>query len=185
MSALLQEPTLFDAFTRAADRRQLGMAIRVVAVLTALFVAAVPFAAVPMRVMAFVPVYRMLIVNDLITAVFMFGMAHVSRSRALLALATGYVFTGFAATAHLLTFPGLFSPTGLFGAGEQSTVWLYIFWHRGFPIFVIAYVVTGHRSSLNKAASWLTIVGCTVGTFVVVCALATLRRQVKGGCRRS
>src|SRR5260221_9859090 len=38
-----------------------------------------------------------------------------------------------------MTFPGLFPPTGLLGAGPQSTAWLYMFWHAGFPPFVIAY----------------------------------------------
>lgn len=40
---------------------------------------------------------------------------------------------------RLWAFPGLFSPTGLLGAGPQSTAWLYTFWHAGFPLFVIAY----------------------------------------------
>ena len=40
--------------------------------------------------------------------------------------------------AHL---PGLFSPTGLLGAGPQSTAWLYMFWHGGFPLLVIGYAL--------------------------------------------
>jgi len=28
---------------------------------------------------------------------------------------------------HALTFPGLFAPAGLLGAGPQSTAWLYMF----------------------------------------------------------
>jgi hypothetical protein len=38
----------------------------------------------------------------------------------------------------VLTFPGVFAPGGLLGAGLQSTAWLYILWHAGFPLFVIA-----------------------------------------------
>src|ERR1700737_3107354 len=35
-----------------------------------------------------------------------------------------------------LTFPGIFTPGGLLGAGlQQSTHWLYILWHAGFPMF--------------------------------------------------
>ncbi len=63
----------------------------------------------------------------------------VLRSRALLLLATGYLFTAAAAATHALTFPGLFAPAGLLGAGSQTTVWLYMIWHGGFPLFVLAY----------------------------------------------
>ena len=42
---------------------------------------------------------------------------------------------------HALTFPGLFAPTGLLGAGPQTTVWLYMIWHGGFPLLVIGYAL--------------------------------------------
>src|SRR5207247_2663361 len=47
---------------------------------------------------------------------------------------------------HMLTFPGLFAPTGLLGAGPQSTAWMYMFWHAGFPACVIAYGLLAARS---------------------------------------
>jgi signal transduction histidine kinase len=40
---------------------------------------------------------------------------------------------------HVLTFPSAFSPTWLLGAGLQSTGWLYVFWHVGFPIALLIY----------------------------------------------
>jgi signal transduction histidine kinase/CheY-like chemotaxis protein len=51
------------------------------------------------------------------------------------------VFTAAATTAHALTFPGLFSPSGLLGASPQTTAWIYMFWHVGFPLAVIAYAL--------------------------------------------
>ena len=54
-------------------------------------------------------------------------------------LAGGYLFTTFITVAHALTFPGLFSPEGLLGAGPQTTAWLYMVWHGVFPLCVIAY----------------------------------------------
>jgi diguanylate cyclase (GGDEF)-like protein len=51
------------------------------------------------------------------------------------------LFTACIAVSHLLTYPDLFSPTGLLGAGPQSTAWLYFFWHGGFPLSVIAYAL--------------------------------------------
>ncbi len=55
-------------------------------------------------------------------------------------LGSGYLFTALIVIPHALTFPGAFTSTGLLGAGLQSTVWLYIFWHAGSPLAVIVYV---------------------------------------------
>jgi len=89
---------------------------------------------------AFIPTYQSaLIINDLITAIFLLGQCQLSRSPALGLLAGGYLFSALISAAHALTFPGLFAPDGLLGAGPQTTAWLYMFWHGGFPLFVIAY----------------------------------------------
>jgi len=75
-----------------------------------------------------VPIYQSaLTINDLITAVLLYAQFAILRSRALLVLASGYLFTAVFAAVHMLTFPGLFSPTGLLGAGPQTTAWLYMF----------------------------------------------------------
>jgi len=136
--------------TLAASRLQRRLALGVVVVSVASFLALLPFARVPLaQVWGFIPAYQSaLIVNDLITAALLFGQFGIARSRALLALACGYLFTGLIAIAHGLTFPGLFAPTGLLGAGAQSTAWLYMFWHAGFPLFVIAYVWLEDRRPL-------------------------------------
>jgi Membrane-associated sensor, integral membrane domain len=73
------------------------------------------------RVWAFIPIYQSaLLVNDLITAILLLGQFSFLRSRGLLLLAIGYLFTGFMAVVHLLTFPGLLSDTGLLGAGPPD-----------------------------------------------------------------
>ena len=89
---------------------------------------------------AFIPfINATILVTDLITAVLLFVHFSLSRSRALLVLAGGYLFTALIVIPHALTFPGAFSPTGLLGAGLQTTGWLYTFWHLGFPISVLLY----------------------------------------------
>jgi signal transduction histidine kinase len=127
--------------TLPAGGRERRLALIVVAVSAAFFVAAVPFAKVQLApVPAFIPIYQSaLILNDLITAVLLFGQFSFLKSRALLVLASGYLFSAAMAVAHALTFPGLFAPTGLLNAGPQSTGWLYFIWHAGFPLFIIAY----------------------------------------------
>ena len=91
---------------------------------------------------AFVASYQSaLAVNDLITAILLFSQFAILRSPALLLLASGYLFTTAAAIVHGLTFPGLFAPAGLLNAGPQTTVWLYMIWHGGFPLLVLGYAL--------------------------------------------
>jgi PAS domain S-box-containing protein len=127
-------------------------ALAVVGVSAVLFACAVPFAGVPLTPMpAFVASYQSaLAINDLITAVLLFSQFAISRSRAMLLLASGYLFTAMAAIVHALTFPGLFAPDGLLGAGTQTTVWLYMIWHGGFPLLVLGYALLKARDNEPK-----------------------------------
>jgi two-component system, sensor histidine kinase and response regulator len=162
---------------RGERRRALGAVL--VSVLV--FLAAAPFARVPLTpVMGFIPSYQSaLAICDLITAVLLFGQFNILRSRALLVLAGGYVFTALMALAHTLSFPGLFSETGLMGAGPQSTAWLYMFWHGGFPLAVIFYVRLGDGSGAaeqprgSAAAAILVALAIVLALVVALTALAT------------
>ncbi|MCP4619496.1 MAG: PAS domain S-box protein [Bradyrhizobium sp.] len=130
--------------TAPATRRDRALALSVAAISAILFIVAVPFAGTPLApVPAFVASYQSaLAVNDLITAILLLSQFVVLRTRALLLLAGGYLFTAAAAMVHALTFPGLFTPSGLLGAGPQSTVWLYMIWHGVFPLSVIGYALS-------------------------------------------
>jgi PAS domain S-box-containing protein len=127
--------------TLPASQSDRTAALAVVAVSSILFALAVPYAGVPLaRVPAFIASYQSaLAVCDIVTAVLLFSQFAVLRTRALLWLSSGYLFTAIAAVIHALSFPGLFAPGGLFGAGPQTTAWLYMIWHGGFPLFVLTY----------------------------------------------
>ena len=93
------------------------------------------------RVDAFIPIYlTAMFVNDSITAILLFAQFSILRSRAILVIANGYLFTALMLIPYILTFPGVFAPKGLIG-GLQSTSWLYFFQYAVFPLFVIAYAV--------------------------------------------
>jgi MYXO-CTERM domain-containing protein len=108
-----------------------------------IFAIVAPFAHVPLpKSTAFIPILEsVLTINDFITAILLFSQCLRQRSRAVLALACGYLFNAVIIVVHALTFPGVFSETGLLGAGSQTTAWLYVFWHGGFPLFVLAYAL--------------------------------------------
>ena len=135
--------------TGLAGHREVWFALAAVLVSGLVFLAALPLATIQLAAIpAFIPAYESaLVICDLITAVLLFGQFNFLRSRALFVLASGYLFTAFIAFAHALTFPGVFSPTGWLGAGAQTTAWLYMFWHGGFPLFVIAYALLKEEGS--------------------------------------
>ena len=149
--------------TMPATGRDRKAALAVVGVSAVLFACAAPFAGVPLaQVPAFVASYQSaLAINDVITAILLFSQFAVSRSRALLLLASGYLFTAAAAIAHALTFPGLFAPNGLLGAGSQTTVWLYMVWHGIFPLLVLGYALLKARDNGTNAQ------GSTAGAVLV------------------
>ncbi|HEV8015013.1 MAG TPA: MASE4 domain-containing protein [Stellaceae bacterium] len=134
------QPQIFLS-TMSASRTQQRVALVMMAVLLAALAVSAPFAAVQLaRIDPFIPGYEsILIVNDGITAALLYAQYAILRSRGVLVLATAYLFTALIVIPHMLTFPGLFAPTGLLGAGLSSTAWLYVFWHAVFPMAVIAY----------------------------------------------
>ena len=140
--------------TLVADQRHRRTAGLALAASFLIFLAIAPFARVPLPpVNAFIPVYQTaLITNDLITAVLLLGQYRFLRSRALLVLGAGYLFCACMAVAHGLSFPGLFAPGGVLGAGSQTTAWLYFLWHGGFPLFVIAYTQFKDRAQDEVAS---------------------------------
>jgi signal transduction histidine kinase len=117
-------------------------------------IAIVPFCKTLLPPMpAFIPAYEAsLIIIDMIAALLMFGQFVQLRTLPILVLASGYLFDGLMITAHALTFPGLFAPGGWLWAGPQSTAWIYMLWHGGFALFVIAYAALQTRREARGAA---------------------------------
>ncbi len=162
--------------TLPATQSDRTAALVIVGISAILFALAVPFAGKPLtQVPAFVASYQSaLAVSDIITAVLLLSQFTVLRSRALLLLSTGYLFTAAAAVTHALTFPGLFAPTGLLGAGSQTTVWLDMIWHGGFPLFVLAYawLKDGDGGNRIEGPTERPIALAVLGVFVAMMAIA-------------
>src|SRR2546426_1194858 len=131
MARELTDGRLVFLSTLPAGRGERRLALTVVLVSAAIFLSAVPFAKMPLaQISAFIPIYESaLVINDLITAGFLFGQFRFLRSRALCALARGHLFTALLTLSHAPTVPRLFSPTRLLCAGPHSTAWLHILLH--------------------------------------------------------
>src|SRR5712672_1957605 len=114
-----------------------------VGLLAVVFIVMGPLAGLQLRpVGSFVPIYMTsMFVNDSITAVLLFAQFSILRTRALLVIACGYVFTALIIIPYFLTFPGVFEPgRGLLG-GLQSSAWFYVLWHCGFALFVFGFAL--------------------------------------------
>src|SRR4030088_2153215 len=111
--------------------------------LAVVFIVMGPLAGLQLRpVEAFLPIYMTgMFVNDSITAVLLFAQFSILRTRALLVIACGYVFTALIIIPFILTFPGVFEPgRGLLG-GLQSSAWFYVLWHCGFAVFFFGFAL--------------------------------------------
>ena len=159
-----------------ADASQRRNAYCVMLLSLAVFAIAAPFARTPWpRIPAFMACYETaLIMSDIITSALLFGQFAISRAPALRILASGYLFTALMTVSHALTFPDLFVDMGLLGAGMQSTAWLYMFWHGGFPLAVIWYARRKHDAVSLPVASIPRAILAACGVVVVVVVALTL-----------
>ena len=126
-----------------ASQQQRSVAFGIAISLSIVFAVVLPFVQdrAP-RLDVFIPVVQSIIcVADLITAVLLFAQYSIQPQRALLALASGYIFSGLFAFLQTLDFPGAYSATGLLGGGLSGAAWLFSFWHILFPFTVIGYVL--------------------------------------------
>jgi len=141
-AAVVPETFLLSSLPPSGAQRRLALAV-VAAMLLTFFLASGPLSRVALpHVPAFVPAYTMaLVFSDLITAILLFSQFSIFRTRALLVISSGYLFTALMPIPWLLMFPGVFVPDGFLIGGLQSRAYIYFFWHAGFPVFVMLYVL--------------------------------------------
>ena len=169
-----EQDFILSTLSPGRPQRRLALAL-VLALLVAFLITAGLLPTIQLgRIDAFVPAYATaLFVIDLMTAILLFAQFSILRSRALLVIASGYLFTALIVIPWMLTFPGVFTPSGLLGAGLQTTNWLYILWHAGFPMFVIAYALLKDADPA-KGMWWgsagAAILSSVAMTATVVCA---------------
>jgi signal transduction histidine kinase len=178
--AVIQEehPFVLSSLAPGPAQKRLALAV-VLALSVVFFVSAGPLASFqPAHIHAFVPAYAAaMFVTDSITAVLLFAQFSILRSRALLVIANGYLFTALVAIPWMLTFPGVFAPSGVLGGGPASTNWLYILWHSGFAIFVIVYTLlkSGEPAKqLWPGSAGAAILSSVAMTATVVCLVVFL-----------
>jgi PAS domain S-box-containing protein len=157
------------------DRR---IALTVIVLSTAVFIALAPFAKEPLSPLPpFIPAYQSaLLFSELMTAAVLYGQYAIQRTRGLLVVSAAYLFSALCVVPHTLSFPGLFGTDGLIGAGPQTTVWLYMLWHAGFPLLMIGYaLVKNDGRTIAATKTWGLISVAAVAGIVAAGTLLTTR----------
>ena len=158
--------------------RERNIAFGVIVVIAVLGAIVAPFAHVQLtRVDAFIPaVQSVMCVIDLLTAVLLLAQYSIQPSRGVLAVASGYVFSGLFAFIQALTYPGAYSPTGLIG-DINSAPWIFVFWHTTFPLALIVYTLSkdeGKEADLSRRSIGVGIVGTIAFVLTATAALTWL-----------
>ena len=141
LSAAEDQHFLLSSLPPSSGQKRLALGI-VLGLLIALYLVTGPFGGMQLGVIhSFVAVYTTaMFVTDSITAILLYAQFSILRSRAILVVASGYLFSAFLIVPYVLAFPGVLAPNGVVG-GLQTTAHLYLLWHCGFPLFVIGYAL--------------------------------------------
>ena len=156
-----------------ATERQRAIAIGIVILLTVAAAVIAPFASIEVaRVDAFIPVLQSILsIVDFITATFLFAQFSIEPQRALLALASGYIFSGSFAFLQTLAFPGGYAPAGLIGDRLNTPAWMYVLWHATFPAAILVYALSKGTTRTARLPGKQTMTAIII---TVACVLALI-----------
>ena len=167
-----QDFPLVIATMPATDRHR-AIAVGIVIVLIGAAAVMAPFASKQVgRNDAFIPVLQTVVsVVDLITATLLFAQFSIQPQRALLALASGYIFSGSFAFLQTLAFPGGYAPAGLIGDTFNTPAWMYVLWHTTFPAAILVYALSKNATGAGRPQGRPAITAIVI---TVACVLAVI-----------
>src|SRR3954469_16662383 len=145
-----EQHLILSSLSPGGAQKRLALGI-VLALLIVLYLITGPLSGMQLAAMnAFVAVYATaMFVTDLITAILLYAQFSILRSRAILVIASGYLFTALIIVPYILAFPGVLAPNGLIG-GLQTSAHLYLLWHCGFPLFVLGYALSKDEDTSER-----------------------------------
>lgn len=149
------------------------VAVGVVAAMLMVWVFVAPSASVQVgRIDSFLPVVQtVMTVADLLTATLLFAQYWVQPHRALLLIASGYIFAGSFAFLQTLSFPGSYAPNGLIGDVYNTPAWFFVLWYTTFPVSILVYALLkdkGNPSPVPRTASIAITIVCVMGTIALL-----------------
>nr|WP_156134759.1 ATP-binding protein [Methylobacterium sp. ZNC0032] len=153
--------------------RQNLLAGGLIALLIGVLVVTIPYTRQPtIGTEPFVAAYAAAIfIIEMTAAALLFAQFAVQRSRAILLLAAGFLFSALLAIPWALTFPGVFTALAP-EPNLQATATIAALRRLSFPLFVIAYALLGRRPWPGATARVL--VGTIFGTLIAALACSLL-----------
>jgi PAS domain S-box-containing protein len=123
---------------------------------------------------AFVPaVIGAGVLAELLTALLFYVQYRIARSAQLAVLAIGYGASACLTLFYILTFPNVFSATGLFHATLQTAAWASAFEKIGFGLSLIAFALAG-RPGVAISRTAVRLAAAVVAVLVVCIAMASI-----------
>lgn len=147
-----------------------AMALGVVAGMLAVWALLLPFVNLQIgRVDSFLPVVQTIMsAADMLTATLLFAQYSVQPHRALLVVASGYIFAGAFAFLQTLSFPGSYAPNGLIGDVYNTPAWFFVLWYTTFPLSILGYAllkdskkIPSRSTTANIAITLVCVLGAT------------------------
>ena len=158
--------------TAPASRPDRITAAWTAAAILVFFAIELPLSDIPLaRAAAFVPaVLSAAVLAQVLTTIFLYLQYRIARQSQLALLALAYTASSIFVLFYMLTFPDVFTPTGLFGANLQTAAWLAICERETFGFLLIAFACADRwRWKIPRARMrWL-----ASGVALVVVALVT------------
>lgn len=108
------------------------------------------------------------IVMSAVTAFLIFAQYFVARQLPLALLGTAFLYTSAIGIPYLAGFTDVLAQRGM--PNSQAATYLWLFWHAGFVLLVLAYIVTSARAvpTLSDEATRDGALWCIFGVFVTV-----------------
>ncbi|WP_244140187.1 sensor domain-containing diguanylate cyclase [Caballeronia sp. BCC1704] len=106
-------------------------------------------------IVPFLPIFATWVtLTEGLTAFLLWTQYRISGRLLFATLSGAYAFVSLIAAIQLIVFPGVFSAGGLLGAGPQTAIWIWVFWHGGFPALVtVSLAARSWAPSLRNRAS--------------------------------
>lgn len=135
------------------------------------------------EVKPFLPMFATTVfITEYLTAYLLFTHYRSTHEPFLAALSGASFFVAVMVAVQLFVFPGVFSPTGLLGAGPHSAVWLWVIWHGGYAAFVLmALVLRLPKIKRGREALWRRFGLAVMMIAPVVAALLAYLAVADGG----
>jgi signal transduction histidine kinase/ActR/RegA family two-component response regulator len=179
--------------TEAPARAQRRAAVALCLLAVFATVCLLPLAAEPGPVVPGFPLIHQtaLIAAYGLSAWVLFAQFQRARTLCLLLIAGGTLYTAAIVLLQLLSLPGVVPGGPLMGAGSETTIWLWTFWHLGPPVCALAYagalrgekprmIAAGRARMAAALTAVIALAAAGLAALISTSGLPWLPRQVAG-----